>query len=83
MNIIEFHNAGCSPLTLTLADGSHCFVGPKAAARIPVGLAGSADVNAARLRGELVLVRVIPCQEAAPPAAVEADRVVSASDPAS
>jgi len=83
VNTIEFHNAGCGPLTLTLADGSHSFVPPKASVRIPVGLAGSADVNAARTRGELVLVRVIPCPEDVPAPPVEADRDDPASDPAS
>lgn len=59
MRIIEFHNARCMPLTLSLADGSHCYAPPKARVLIPVGLAGSADVNAARARGDLILVQVL------------------------
>lgn len=70
MKNMEFCNVRPFPLTLSLSDGSHFFIAPKARAMVPVGLAGSADVNAARLRGDLVVVTVHDDQPA-PPAAPE------------
>lgn len=67
MKNMEFCNVRPFPLTLSLSDGSHFFIAPKARALVPVGLAGSAGVNAARLRGDLVVVTVHD-DEPAPPA---------------
>lgn len=67
MRNMEFCNVRPFPLTLSLSDGSHFFIAPKARALVPVGLAGSAGVNAARLRGDLVVVTVHD-DEPAPPA---------------
>lgn len=68
MKNIEFYNVRPFPLTLSLSDGSHFFIAPKARALVPVGLAGSAGVNAARLRGDLVVVTVHDDQPVPAPA---------------